>query len=67
VAIVFAVESVQCCCFVDSVESSPGKTCVRTYLHALLICFNFVSVIFNKTVFVTRALSLAVTATTTCN
>jgi len=25
--------------------------CVRTYLHALLICLNFVSVIFNKTVF----------------
>ena len=33
------------------VESSRCKTCVRTYLHSLLICFNFVSVIFNKTVF----------------
>ena len=62
-AIVFAVESVQCCCLLSLVESSRGKTCVRTYLHALLICFNFVSVNFNKTVFVTRirVLSLAVT------
>ena len=45
----------------SSVESIVAVNLVSG--HSLLICFNFVSLIFNKTVFVTRVLSLAVTST----